>query len=187
MNERTIRPECLRPAHDFWVHPEPDEVREVLRLAELSGSKAAKLLGLGSGDTGSRTIRRYTGGEQKIPYAYWAILCEVAGLGRIWRDPGTAEDGQADKASIDASSARARPNFQAFDEAEEIIRATWAGEREASVANIAACRDALVRMRQVVHAASVSAIETDVVRDLQQRIADTQDKLKVIMSWADVG
>lgn len=187
MNERTtIRPECLRPAHDFWVHPKPDEVREVLRLAKLSGSKAAKLLNLGSGETGSRTIRRYTGGEAKIPYASWAILCEVAGLGRIWRDSGGVEDRPANESAPNTEVGIANPQKEAFDQAEQVIRAIWTGEREATVPTISECRDALVRMRQIAHAAAVSAPRDAALEVLQQRIADAHEKLKVIQGWAEL-
>ena len=83
MSEQNIRFECLRPAADGWVQPTGDEVREVLRRANLSGSRAADVLGLGSG--GGRTVRRWTGEETPIPYAVWAILCDLAGFERIWR------------------------------------------------------------------------------------------------------
>lgn len=187
MNERTtIRPECLRPAHDFWVRPEADEVREVLRLAKLSGAKAARLLGLGSGETGSRTIRRYTGGEANIPYASWAILCEVAGLGRIWRAPSDIDGSPTDYTAAKGESALSSPHMDAFDQAEQVIQTTWSGEREANISNIAECRDALVRMRQIAHAARVAAAPDDAFQALQQRIADAHDKLKVIQGWAEL-
>ena len=182
MNKRTtIRPECLRPAHDFWIRPGADEVREVLRLGKLSGAKAAQLLGLGK--EGSRTIRRYTGGDAPIPYASWAILCEVAGLGRIWRD---STDSLADKSAPDIAPASENPHMQAFDQAEAVIHSTWAGSREATVSNISECRDALVRMRQIAHAVSVSRADGDTLEDLQRRIVDAHDKLKVIQSWAEL-
>jgi|GEM_PF-4430255 hypothetical protein len=41
--------------------------------------------------SGSRTIRKWIGEESEIPYAAWALLCEIAGLGIIWRDKQTAE------------------------------------------------------------------------------------------------
>jgi len=49
----------------------------------LTGGEAAKLLGISDG----RTIRRWTGGDSPIPFAAWAILCNVAGLGLIWAKP----------------------------------------------------------------------------------------------------
>jgi hypothetical protein len=83
MIEANIRLECLRPARDNWQPPTGEEVREVLKLAGMTGGQAAKFLGLGGG--GDRTVRRWVGEETFIPYAAWALLCEVAGLGAIWR------------------------------------------------------------------------------------------------------
>ena len=57
-NDANIRLECLKPA-ERWAQPTGEEVREVLRLAGFSGSKAAKALGLGA--KGDRTIRRWIG------------------------------------------------------------------------------------------------------------------------------
>jgi transposase len=79
-----IRHECLSSA-ESWVQPSGEEIREVLRLAGgLSGSEVAKKLGLGS--KGSRTVRRWISEEAEIPYAAWAILCDLAGLGIIWKN-----------------------------------------------------------------------------------------------------
>ena len=85
MSEETIiiRPECLRPYTQNWEQPTGNEIREVIRLTRFSGSEVAKALGLG-GD-GSRTVRRWAGGSLPIPYTAWAILCDYAGLGIIWR------------------------------------------------------------------------------------------------------
>ncbi|MDF7677068.1 transcriptional regulator [Neisseriaceae bacterium ESL0693] len=83
MIEANIKLECLRPAAR-WQHPSGEEVREVLRLAGFTGIAAAKVLGLGA--KGDRTVRRWIGEETAIPYAAWALLCEFAGLGMIWRE-----------------------------------------------------------------------------------------------------
>ena len=83
MSEQNIRFECLRPAADGWSQPTGEEIREVLRRAGLSGSQTADVLGLGSG--GGRTVRRWTGEATPIPYAVWAILCDLGGFDRIWR------------------------------------------------------------------------------------------------------
>jgi hypothetical protein len=83
MIDANIRLECLRPA-EKWEQPTGDEVREVLRVAGFSGSMAAKVLGLGK--KGDRTVRRWIGEETHIPYAAWALLCDFAGLGQIWKD-----------------------------------------------------------------------------------------------------
>jgi hypothetical protein len=74
--------ECLCPA-ERWAQPTGEEVREVLRMAGLSGGRAAKMLGLGS--QGDRTIRRWVGEDTPIPYAAWALLCDFAGLEAIWK------------------------------------------------------------------------------------------------------
>ena len=84
MNQVNIRPECLRPYADGWEQPTGEEVRMVVNLANFSGSQAAKALGLGS--QGGRTVRRWIGEETPIPYAVWALLCNYAGLGCIWKN-----------------------------------------------------------------------------------------------------
>lgn len=83
MSEANIRLECLRPANDGWLQPTGDEIREVLKLAGLSGAEAASFLGLG--DAGGRTVRRWGARDTNISYANWALLCDKAGLGMIWR------------------------------------------------------------------------------------------------------
>lgn len=83
MSDPNIRLECLRPA-EKWAHPTGEEVREVLRMAGFSASVAAKSLGLGEG--GGRTVRRWTGEDTNISYANWALLCDFAGLGQIWKE-----------------------------------------------------------------------------------------------------
>lgn len=88
-----IRRECLMPFADGWQQPSPEEVRAVLRMAGLTGSEASRLLGVSDG----RTVRRWTGGDAPIPFAAWAMLCEVAGLGTIWKPawlPGYDAAGQ---------------------------------------------------------------------------------------------
>jgi hypothetical protein len=82
MTNPNIRSECLHPA-EIWTQPTGEEIREVLRLAGFTGSKAAKALGLGA--KGDRTIRRWIGEDSAIPYAAWALLCHFAGLGCIWQ------------------------------------------------------------------------------------------------------
>jgi hypothetical protein len=78
-----IRPECLKPADAGWQQPTSDEIREVLRASGLTGSEASRRLGLG--DKGDRSVRRWIGGESAIPYAVWALLCDLAGQGQIWK------------------------------------------------------------------------------------------------------
>lgn len=77
-----IRPECLQPA-PFWIRPTGAEIQEVVRRAGLSGRKAESYLGLPP--VGGRQIRKWISGESSIPYAAWALLCDAASLGQIWR------------------------------------------------------------------------------------------------------
>ena len=79
--KQPIRDECLRPA-ESWTRPTCDEVREVVSRT-FTDDQAARYLGLGS--QGGRTVRRWIKGESQIPYAAWALLCEAAGLGCIWK------------------------------------------------------------------------------------------------------
>ena len=82
MTNAAIREECLRPFDKGWEPPTGDEVRYVLKKAGLTGAAAARLTGIKD----SRTVRRWTGGETPILFSPWAILCEVAGLGQIWKE-----------------------------------------------------------------------------------------------------
>lgn len=85
MDNANIRLECLRPA-DHWIPPSGEEIREALRLAGFTGGQAARVLGLGT--KGDRTVRRWIGEQSAIPYAAWALLCDFAGLGAIWKGQG---------------------------------------------------------------------------------------------------
>lgn len=49
--------------------PSPSEFRDFLSKHSLTGSDAGMLV-----DVKSRQIRRYTGGEAKVPYAVWYTL-----------------------------------------------------------------------------------------------------------------
>jgi hypothetical protein len=82
MEQISIRPDCLKAATDGWVQPTGHEIREVLKLAGLTGGAAGRFLGLGKG--GDRTVRRWVGEETNIPFSAWALLCDLAGLGQIW-------------------------------------------------------------------------------------------------------
>ena len=79
--EAEIRATTLRRWTDGWETPTPDEVRWVMKMAGLTGRTASELVGIAN----NRTIRRWTGGDCAIPYAAWALLCEKAGLGMIWK------------------------------------------------------------------------------------------------------
>jgi hypothetical protein len=77
-----IRPECLQPAVN-WMAPTGAEIQEVIRLAGFSGRQAADFLGLA--DKSGRQLRRWISEDAGIPYSAWALLCDAAGLGRIWQ------------------------------------------------------------------------------------------------------
>ena len=83
MPKVNIRPECLRPADEGWIEPTGEEVRAVLVAAGFSGGQAARILGLGP--QGNRSVRRWAGVDGGIPYAAWALLCDFAGQGQIWK------------------------------------------------------------------------------------------------------
>ena len=78
-----VRPECLLPWVQGWQQPTDVEIREVIDRTGLTGRAVADLVGL-SEKGGSRQVRRWISEESHIPDAAWAILCEVAGLGKIW-------------------------------------------------------------------------------------------------------
>lgn len=75
----SIRSVCLRPFKE-WEQPLPSEVRLAVKLAGLTGSELANLVGIAS----SRSVRRWVSGDAPIPYSAWAILCHKAGFGIIW-------------------------------------------------------------------------------------------------------
>lgn len=101
-NKIGVRPETLRPFPE-WEPPSPDEIRQVVVLAgerrglkKLTGAQVADLVGASSTGAGvgkgSRTVRKWVGGESRIPYGAWAILCAEAGFGFIWRSEGLEKD-----------------------------------------------------------------------------------------------
>lgn len=78
-----IRGACLQPAGPHFQRPSGDEVREVLHLAGFTAGQASRALGLGA--QGGRTVRRWISEDSAIPYACWALLCDFAGFGCIWK------------------------------------------------------------------------------------------------------
>lgn len=58
-----------------WQPPSVSEFRELLRVADLSASKAGMLVGVDG-----RKIRKWAGGEGEPPYAVWRLLTIYAGL-----------------------------------------------------------------------------------------------------------
>lgn len=83
-----IRSACLTVASK-WQSPAPDEVQSLLlaiskRTGLRTDSKVvADLLGLGHEDCS--VVGDWLEGRATIPYTCWAMLCEMAGLGLIWR------------------------------------------------------------------------------------------------------
>jgi hypothetical protein len=76
-----IRPENLLPFSDGWKRPDVEGIKEALAKAGLTQEQAAEIVGIKEG----RTVRRWVGGETPIPYAPWALICDLAGLGQIWK------------------------------------------------------------------------------------------------------
>lgn len=58
-----------------WQPPSMAEFRELLRVADLSASQAGMLVGVEG-----RKIRKWVGGEGKVPYAVWRLLSIYVGL-----------------------------------------------------------------------------------------------------------
>ena len=70
------RPGLFEPYARDWPPPTAAEFRELLRVADLSGSEAGMLVGVDS-----RKIRKWAGDEKAdIPYAVWRLLSIYAGL-----------------------------------------------------------------------------------------------------------
>ena len=73
-----VRPEAtLEYADPSYSRPLPTEIKSALSAARLSGAKAGRLLGVND-----RTVRKWTGGEQKMPYAAWRLLLMYVTEGR---------------------------------------------------------------------------------------------------------
>lgn len=72
-----------------WQPPAPIEFQGLLQAiskrlgVELSAQDVAGLLGLGP--TGEGMVADWNDGRASIPYSCWAVLCELGGLGLIWR------------------------------------------------------------------------------------------------------
>jgi hypothetical protein len=83
-----LKPENLRPFSEKWEPPVGEAVKEVLYKAGLTNVQAAQF----TGTANDRTVRNWTGGRTPIPYAAWALICDAAGLGQIWRKPNPSKD-----------------------------------------------------------------------------------------------
>lgn len=65
-----VRPEAtLEYADPGYSRPSPAEIKSALAAGGLSGAKAGQLLGVNG-----RTVRKWTGGDQKMPYSAWRLL-----------------------------------------------------------------------------------------------------------------
>lgn len=74
------RLDCCRVFTDpNYRSPTSDEIRMALKIGGLTGGQAAKLLGV-STVGGSRTVRKWTGGEREIPYSAWRLLLILIGV-----------------------------------------------------------------------------------------------------------
>ena len=70
------RPGLFEPYARDWTPPTAAEFRELLRVADLSGSEAGMLVGVDS-----RKIRKWASAEKAdMPYAVWRLLSIYAGL-----------------------------------------------------------------------------------------------------------
>ena len=65
-----VRPEAtLEYANPAYAHPQSADIKSALAAGRLTGAGAGQLLGVNS-----RTIRKWTGGEQSMPYSAWRLL-----------------------------------------------------------------------------------------------------------------
>ena len=70
-------PQCLRFTDPRYVPPTSEQIRDALKYGKhWTGAQTAKALGIQS----SRTIRKWTGGENEIPYAAWRLLLLMKGI-----------------------------------------------------------------------------------------------------------
>ena len=82
------RPGLFEAYAPGWQPPSVAEFRELLRVADLSASKAGLLVGVEG-----RKIRKWAGGDGDVPYAVWRLLSIYAGLA----DPPSQTDNEITK------------------------------------------------------------------------------------------
>jgi len=75
-----LRKSTLR-TYSTWEIPTKEEVTTLIDNLGLTSGEVANLVGVKF----DRTVRRWKSGESEITYAAWAILCEEAGYGCIWK------------------------------------------------------------------------------------------------------
>lgn len=79
IDNQEVRRETRLPfSDDSYQEPKPGEIRAVLKQANLTGSAAGVLLGVNG-----RTIRKWTGGEQAMPYSAWRLLLLTTGIALV--------------------------------------------------------------------------------------------------------
>lgn len=74
------RPGLFDAYNTNWQPPTASEFRELLKVAQLTGSKAGSLVGVSSGK-----IRKWVGADGQPPYAVWRLLTIYAGLAEASR------------------------------------------------------------------------------------------------------
>lgn len=89
----------LKAYPDGWEQPTGAEIRLVMNLAGLTGSKAAALTG-----NDDRTVRRWVSDDRKISYSAWAILLAGAGMGLIFESSPAHMESKAPGRAGDAGN-----------------------------------------------------------------------------------
>ena len=82
------RPGLFEAYAPGWQPPSVAEFRELLRVADLSASKAGLLVGVEG-----RKIRKWASGDGEVPYAVWRLLSIYVGLA----DPPSPPDNELTK------------------------------------------------------------------------------------------
>lgn len=86
LDEFKQQPFCLIFTNDAYVHPEPEDVAALIKLAEWSQNDAAKIVGVKNDPKkGSSTIRKWKSDKAKndyreIPYSAWRLMLLHAGV-----------------------------------------------------------------------------------------------------------
>ena len=77
---------CLHFNHSEYLHPEPEEVTELIKLAGWTITQTAKLVGVSyTVEKGSPTLRRWRANKsashyREIPYSAWRLMLIYAGV-----------------------------------------------------------------------------------------------------------
>lgn len=76
--EARIRKSTLKPFVEGWETPTPEEVRNVMKMAGLTGKTASELVGLSN----TRTVRRWIGGGSRDSLCLMGIALRQSWIGR---------------------------------------------------------------------------------------------------------